>query len=448
MILLMILTVTIALGVGAAAKWATRNDTEFNITHNEFVVAAVIITLLVVPLTLRTGYAIAKGNALKFHEYWNGWEKAALMSEERCSRDSGCHYTYDCDPYTVFHTHTRSSADGKSVETYTETHTEYHSCPYGTREQTWRIDTTLGTFDLGVTIPEGSLGFRGRGIPGSIPRGVPALWQACKDRLAANDPGGVTKRMTYDNYILASDQTILKQYSDGIADLKRQRLLPPVPHKVQPPYLANKVQFVGMTAPPGEWQLALSRLNAALGVERQGDLHMVVLDAGFGLGDVLKPDAYITALKAYWTDTKLWKRDSISKNTIIVVVSVGRDGKVAWARATTGMPVGNEAMAVAIKERLVGVALTPEEVVGKVTRAGEKSSTVTGGVAAVVLGEPGFERVSMTAEDKNDLGTGFKYLGATLQPSGVAKFVMVLVALVFSTIAWVVCLAYTSSRRQ
>lgn len=440
MLSLFIITILIALAVGALAKYITRNEPDLNITNVEFIVAAALIVLVVTPLTLRIGFNVAKGNAIKYEEFWNGWEEKAIQEERRCSRDSGCHYTYDCDPYTVPVTYTYPCGENTCTGVRLETH--YHDCPYANREWSFRIDTTLGSYDIATTVPD-ELGFRGKRVPANIPRGVPAFWQACKDRLDANDPGPVTVRKEYDNYILASDQTILRQYSDQIASLKQQRLLPPVTNKLRGPYWADKLQFVGMAAPPGDWQLALGRLNAALGSEHQGDLHMVVLDTA-GFARLLKPDAYITALKAHWT-SRAFGRKAISKNSIIVAIGAA-EGKVVWARANTGMPVGNEAMSVAIKERLVGVPLEPDTLIGHVRREGETSKVEGGVLAHIVLNEPGFKRVSMTAEDKNDLGTGFKYLYATIQPSGWAKFAMMLIALLLSMIAWAVCLAYTSGR--
>lgn len=447
MIMLFLITIVIALGVGIAAKWYLKKTdgpkAGLEITWAEYAVAALVILVVLTPLTLRSGFAIARGNAVKFNEYWNGWEKEAVQTNRRCSRDSGCHYTYDCDPYTVMVPY--SYPCGKSTCTGLRAETHYHSCPYGNEEWTFDVRTTLGEFRIATTIPDGP-GFRGRGVPGHIPRGVPASWQDCKERLAADDPGPVTVRKTYDNYILASDQTILRQYSDRIAELKRVKLLPPVQHGLHSFYWADKISWVGGVTVPNaiQWQLALGRLNAALGSELQGDMHLVMVPG------TVAPDAYITALKAHWTDPKVFKRDAISKNTIIVAIGVG-DGKVTWARATTGMPVGNEAMTIAIKDQLPGTPLDPEKLIGHVRGkdGGERHVIESGALAKIVLteGSTQFKRVSMTAEDKNDLGTGFKYLSAAIQPSTGAKVLMVFVALILASGMWFACVLYTGKRR-
>jgi hypothetical protein len=130
------------------------------------------------------------------------------------------------------------------------------------------VITTIGEYTIGAhRFAASTVEWRsGTGIPDHGPRGASQFWLEAKARIDAGSPGPATKRVRYDNYILASERTILKQYSGMVEHYLDAGLLPPIAHRVHDFYYADKVSFVGLT-PGGEeaWQTAMMYLNAALG---------------------------------------------------------------------------------------------------------------------------------------------------------------------------------------
>ena len=455
MLLLAILAILAGIAAGLATKIVLDFfKNEFEISWLEFTIGAVLIAILIVPLTTWAGWSIAKSNQLSFNEYWNGFEKAATWERTPCSRDGPCVHEYDCDPWIHIHVETHTDSEGHTTTT-TYPHTHYHSCPYTTEEWTFSVDTTLGFYTIGdhwlPTDPKSHRFRANHSVPDNIPSGIPAFWSKAKARVDNGKPGPVTKRMQYDNYILASDNSILKQYSDKIKQFLDAGLLPKVTHDVHDFFYADKVYFVGFTPEnPEAWQSAVMYLNAALGTELQGDLHLVIAQDSRILRE---PDAYITALKAYWTNTKVFDDNAVSKNAIIVVVATQDHKTISWARAVTGMPLGNEAMLVAIQNGLKGIPLTPDAVVGDVNgefytkeyENGEKKLKIrgihgNGALEKILWGldypSTKFSRISMTGKDKDDLGGGFLYLDSEIQPSSWQKFWIVFVGFFLSLLVW------------
>lgn len=451
----LIFAILVVLGVGYGIKYfLDYRESEYRITPVEYIAGALICGLLVVPLTLHFGTKWAKASKLTYYEFWGGFEREAQWDKTACSKDGGCQNSYNCDPYT--HTHTRSvpNADGKGshLETYTETH--YHHCPYVDQEWTFRVDTTLGDYTVAAgwfpDNPEAhrwtGKGWERHGLSG-FHSGIPQVWAEAKARIDSGYPGGAQAVKTYDNYILASQRSILKRYGKLADGYLKQGLLPkPVSDTVNE-YQANKVYFVG-TAPENraEWQEAALRFTGALGTEKQGDLHLVIVNDA----RVQDEDDYINGLMAYWQGKQLGKH-AVSKNAVVVVLGT-HDGKyVAWARAATGMPRGNEAFTLEVKNKLSTgkVALDPIVILGKpkVTHMevfGKKKAVVThtsSVLEQVVWGDKGFTRLSMTCNDPDEKCVGFKYLKNEIQPSSGQKFVMLLVALLLSLLIWSVFVA-------
>lgn len=450
---LIIWIVAISAIVGLVIKFGLdRVGSGYEITWVEFGVALVAISLVTAPLSAWAGWNMAKNSKLSFNEYWNGYELDTSSKEITCSKNGPCHHEYDCDPYTHIHTRTVTDSKGNSrTETYTETH--WNSCPYASHEYSYYVDTTLGEYTIADHIfAENPREWRsGSGIPSGVERGIPPLWQAATDRVAAGDPGPVTKRMSYDNYILASDASILKEYSDTISKFQEAGLLPPVQNDVRDHYFADKVYFVGTNSTDrATWQERLAYLNAGLGTELQGDLHLVIV--ADDLADEA-PDDYVKSLKAYWSDPREFGDDSISKNSIIVVLGTESGVTVDWARATTGMPQGNEGMLLALQNELEGLRLDPEDIVGDVggdffyeEDEGEREKEVrathgTGALETILWGledeATRFQRVSMTSNDEGDVGGGFLYLDSEIQPSGGQRGLIIFVGTLFAALAWV-----------
>lgn len=447
---LIIFTTSIVIGLA----WKLILDfqqAEGNITWAELAIGGLVVGLLFSAVGVNIGWKIAVNNTTRYNEYWNGWELQTLRQDFACTEDGPCIHEYSCDPYLVPYEVCSTDSEGhESCNTYYRV--EYHDCPYATVESTYVVKTTLGdyTIDNHVFTLSPAEWRTGNHIPASVQRGPSLFWLGAKDRIDSGYPGPVTKRNSYDNYILASDTTIFKQYSSQIDAYKAAGVLPDLRRDVRNFYQADKVYFVGFTptnAPT--WQKAHSYLNAAFGTELQGDLHLVIVQSDLVS---VNPDAYIIALKAYWQGPDYGK-DAISKNSVIVVLGTKDGSTIAWSRAATGMPIGNEAMLTAIRNHMAGMQLTPEAVLGAVNGQfyQKVKSDGTTKLAVEGIGDTGalrrifwglddlatkFARVSMSANDTSDNGNGFAYLKDQIRPSFGQQLTIVLVFLFLSVILW------------
>lgn len=453
--ILIITGVVIAAVAGVAIVLvSSKSSSGTKVTWQEFGIGMLVCSLLVVPAVSIGGTKLARSNQITYDEFWNGYETAALVDVTNCTRDGACVREYDCDPYTEIEhyteqvpyttTETYTTADGKtssrSVTKYrseqrTRTVTKYHSCPYATKEYTYKVETTLGSHTLGShLLAEDAQAWRAfHPIPSWIERGVPKAWSAAKNRIDSGYPGGVTQVEQYDNYILASQSTILAKYSDAVETYKKAKMLPKPADRVHTSYLADKVYVVGATLEEPKWDEALMRLNGAIGSELRGDLHLVVVK------DVKDPDEYAGALMAYWQSKEL-KKKAISKNSIVVVLGTSDNKTVEWARAATGMPTGNEEMLTQIESELKGEALEAEHLLGKpkaVVTGDDVMIEHTDGVLEGILWGPNkFARVCMACEGSDDTGVGFSYLSSEIQPSGGQKVAIVSAGAVLSLVVW------------
>jgi hypothetical protein len=444
---LIILGGILALALGILFKFSVERLTggEYRISNIELAIGTVVCAVIVVPLVVIIGTGMIKADKLTYHEYYNGYEKTADKQSIVCSEDGPCIHEYHCNPYTVVDSYAYTDSDGNYHPQ--QEHTEYHDCPYATEEHTYTVDTTLGQYTIASHIfSENPREWDGNGIPGDVERGVPEFWEAARRRIASGDPGPVTKVEDYDNYILASQKTILHDNSSAVNRLREEDLLPEPTQNADDPirdfYYADKISFVGPKgvkhpADEREWSDALSRFNAALGSDLQGDLHVAVIDADL----VSNPDEYAQAVHAWWQDPEFGK-NAVSKNSIIVVMGVDY-GTVVWARAFTGMPYGNEAMLTDIQNELKGVAFTPGVVLGKPKGviAGDEVTVQhadpPGQLESVVWGVHQFERVCMLCNDEGEeSGTSFGYLGDEIQPSSEQKMWLIIIALFISTAVW------------
>ncbi|MBM4402535.1 MAG: hypothetical protein FJ044_04805 [Candidatus Cloacimonetes bacterium] len=445
---LVVYAVLAAAVAGLVVKFALDFlQSDKNITWAEYIIVLVVITVIVAPFVAWAGWSMAKAAKLSFNEYWNGWELSADEEIITCYTNGRCKYDYTCNCHEV------CTGTGKDRSC----HTECDDCPYFRYERKLTIKTTLGDYFVAQLAP---LDYEQQKKTWGLPWGfgpkdymTPQLWADCKARIDAGRPGPVTKRMKYDNFILASDRTILKQYSDMIDQYKEAGLLPPVASEVHDLYQANKVSFVGYSpSSAAEWQSQLMYLNAALGEELQGDLHLVVTQDNRISSN---PDAYLLALKAHWQNPEVFGDSCLSKNGIIVVIGIEDEQTVSWARAITGMPLGNEAMLVAMRNNLKGAPLTPARVIGVVSgefyiREKDGKLKVRGlhseGVLERILwglDEPQtkFARVSMSGGDIDDIGTGFKYLAGEIEPSSGQKMAIVVVTFIICMGGWVTAAA-------
>lgn len=448
-------------------------------------VAGTILSILITSPIYPIWSSVAKNDELTFKEFWNGSELLAEFSEQTCERDGYCENTYDCDPYPV--TRIVSSTDSKgntTTETVTDIH--YHSCPYSVQETQYMVDTTLGNYLIGEAQMTGTP-FRGSvNIPGGQVVTPPTLWSEAKARIDGGNPGGVTKLSEYKNYILASDATLFKEYSTFIDELEAEGLLPQPASSVRDIYKSDKAYFAGVkNIPASEYVEDVQYLNAQVGSELRGDLHIVFVDAG----KVNSPTDYANALKAYWT-SELMGKHAIAKNAIVVIVGVGKyvapaiekapdstltesspvDAEeplnevvppsaelaipvgspvVEWARMFTGMPLGNEALAVQIQSDMQGLPID-ENLIGR-PKFNIESGTYTansGVLHSILFGENKFTRVSMGSSDADDIGSGFSYLEAAWKPSTQSMVGMHVLAIILAGLAMSITCVVAFSYRE
>lgn len=402
--------------------------------------------------------AVQEGAVGGYKQLLNGTLVRADVMQYTCVKNGGCeHADYSCDPYTVSEPQITIDANGKATTTWVSV-TRYETCPQMTEEFTYTVTDSLDNIHViaANVFAQNPAVWRDHGVNMSgsdqVPRGVPARWQQIKDSIEAGRAEPVTVVDTYANYILPNEKTIHKEHSDDIARLREMKLLPDHTANVTDPvhdnFIADKVAFAGLDPPPNaaDWQQAVMRFNAALGMQLQGDLHVVVVRSS-RLHGVFSPQDYLQALKAYWLNGL--GKDAIAKNGIIVVLGVNDDAdKVDWAQSSTGMPdgTGNDGMLYQLNTKLPGKPFTVDAVFGD-TRARIQTApdgkfepvyTIGEGVIpqiTMVL-EP-FERACMGCEGEEDKGkTGYVYLKTEIPLEGWPMFWTILLYLLTFGLVW------------
>lgn len=447
-----------------------------------FAVTTIVALLLPLPVSAIT-LAVSKDQKQTFNEYWNGYETGAVQRDVACYRDGVCVHTYDCDPYVVmeteyyteYHTEYYTDSDGRSQSRQVGVQksrqvpkTKYHSCPYSTQETSYYVNSTLGSFTIASNLMTGEQFRWGHPIPGGQITEPPLLWSQAKQRIDSGNPGAVSKVNSYKNFILASERTLFKRYSDIIEELKEDNLLPAPASGITSHYVADKLHVVGNLNGVDENALRhdLQQLNGAVGTELRGDLHVVLVEAS---KIPTSPENYGNALLAHWQDTDAFGKDAIAKNAIIVVMAIepyktpkatpvaspepsaspevteeaepvveapkveeptiaNGTPVVKWAYAATGMPMGNEALLTELSVDLVGVPVDAN-IFGSPRYDISKSKVIhTDGVLESMLwGKNKFVRVSMESKDEDDNGSGFGYLADQWQPEeSTMSFIFVL----------------------
>ena len=492
MIEMSVVAVAIALAIGLGTRWllAHRDSRRYNgwgrwisnrITWSEYVVVGILLSTLVAPLASTVGTNLSIGEQLQYKQWLNGVERNAGDNVRQCragqnipsSETAGytnCEYYYVAEWYTYqwIDWVEDCSTDSKGKRTCTRRAVTRSKkvpvqTPYATVEHTYSIESWMydgdggqmsyaypGTYLDANPVPHPA---SRRDIPGNIPRGAPADWQDAKNRLDAGDPRAVTKEGTYDNFILASKDDLLRTYGPKLDEYKADGLLPdhtanittdPVkgPSRSQ----ADKVSFVGVNVQDeNAWQKSVMRFNAALGTQLQGDLHVVLIDAAIVPWSDAVP--YTQSLKAYW-QSEHFGRWAIAKNAIILVMGVDKaTNTVAWADATTGMPFGNETMIEFLKAYLPGTPLVPDLLFGKpVTVVDGTKANVThpapqGKVEHYVFEQAPFKRFSMSCKKESCIG--YKDLASKIKPTTTAIVWVSIITVLISIGLWVL-VGYTS----
>lgn len=360
------------------SKLLERFHSYLRITKNEFIVGVISISCILVPATAWIGWKIAQENNLRFYENWNGWERSATRELIATQRDGPGHWTYDCDPYTVIVSY--ECGDSKHPQTCYRTETRYHQCPYTTYELNFDAGTTLGDYNVDShRLPENPDQHRWRrSVP--VPRyiqeragvGEPARWKALRERLQRGEPAPVTTRNAYDNYILASEDTLFRKHSADIAEYAAKGLFPKLSRNLSGFINPQRCFIIGKVPNTNGWQRSLAYTNASLG-DIQCDLYVIITNDPFISQD---PDRYMLALQAYLLSSKYQGKDAIAKNAVVVLLGTRDDcSRVDYARAFTGMPRGNEALTLALNEHVAGLPFSYELLLGKPVSTAKSSQT-------------------------------------------------------------------------
>mgnify|MGYP004496639981 CR=1 FL=1 len=440
----LLITAAVVVVTGLALKFSVpwfRPDTYWSITWREFFAGVIAAGLVVIPSVFAVGTALSTADALTYEEFYNGVETDATVAEVECragtegqsiaSGYSNCSHSYNTGKsYTFTETYTVEVSDGcdsngKNCKSHFEQRTRlvtaYIYNPYATKEYTYAITDSLGgSYRFPETYVKDGEGYGGKAIPSTIPRGDPAEWTNARKRLDEGNPRPVTRLFRYDNYILASQDDLLKPFSENVERYLDEGILPDhtANIKSQPLYgfndsYADKVSFVGVEVKDEQaWQESLMSFNAALGSQLRGDLHLVLIDASL----VDSATDYVNALKAYWLGEDFGRR-AIAKNAIVVVVGV-QGTTVEWGMASTGMPFGNEVMLQGIENFMPDTPLEPSQVIGSprtvVTPASneqdEDELRVTlgetpGVLERIVLQDFPFQRACMEcSDDEGEIG--------------------------------------------
>lgn len=389
---LLVVSVVFIILIGVSWYFEMANEREFSFTYSASLTA--VIVAIVTPVVFSAGSSAYRSSIAEYQEFWNGLEVEAVQSVKTCEYNGYCAHTYNCDPYweTEYYTDSEGNRQSRQV-------TKYNSCPYSTHEVDYYVTDTLGNkhyFGDNFFLPDAKEWRGGSGLPSGVPREIPVKWQEAKGRLDVGNPGGVTEIHGYSNWILALQHTVLDKYSDTIPYYLDKEQLPVVANYIHDLYHTEKAYFIGLqpedVGDPAKWHEETQRFNGKFGAEKQGDLHVVVVNNEL----ITEPDRYAQALNAYWLSSDYLGQNTLSKNGVVLIFGItpektysqqkaeyeksdtqqsgglipgvgvvqsggllpGLDSvqsgtpnkksppqKVTWVRAFTGMPEGNEILA-------------------------------------------------------------------------------------------------------
>lgn len=457
--------------VGLAVKWiVVRVDNQAEVSWPEYAAVMVAVVAIVAPSVIFVGEKLSVANIVRYEQFVNGVETQAVDQVRTCTdghrgfngppTNTNCSHSYASDSYIwTSQTCTTDSKGQISCTTYTHHETVYS--PYLKREHIYSVEASMGgggspkPYSYGVYADSQPELFDNSTppLPDSVPRGAPADWLEAKRRIEMGDPRPVTMLADYDNYILASKDATLIDYSDRIPEYLKAGLLPDPSHNLltEPVHgptkmLADKVAFVDVNVSnTAAWQDSVMRFNAALGMKLQGDLHVVVVnDQSVSLDQAT---SYVGALKAHWQSEVYGKR-ALAKNGVILVL--GTDGQtITWAEATTGMPFGNQNMSQWVRDWLPGTELEPETIFGRpvtVIAPGIATKQFTdedfkvthsqplGVFEEIIFEQAPFKRASMSCDGEDCVG--FKSWLSKIEPSLAQKTMMVVTISLIAMILW------------
>lgn len=205
-------------------------------------------------------------------------------------------------------------------------------------------------------------------------------------RVRVGEP--VSWEHAYENYIKASPGSLFKR--DTREDQKNFPI-PAYPLKIYDYWRLDRLVQVGVALPEAAvWNQKLAELDGELGPTKQANVVMVVVAD--------QPEEYFYALEAAWTGGK--------KNDVVVVVGVDKAGHVRWANVMAW--TYNDLVRVEIRDGIVkdGV-IEPDRTLGLVRTS--------------VLNH--FQRRHMK---------DFKYLQASITPTGTQYLIAILIGTLIS----------------
>lgn len=482
----MFMTALIAVAVTTLLGLATRyvlqwrridnyNGSRLAVTWKEFLAVSLAMSIVVAPSIIVVGKQLSVANIVTYEQWLNGIEQQPIDSVTNCyagrkgnsaeAGKSNCEWTYVSDTYIWEEVWYTTECDSEGKNCYQKRNSTWHKdnvyTPYVTREHRYSIPTTFGFKDgptytfPGAYLDDNPVAFGAKPIPGDAPRGAPKDWLDAKARWDDDNPRPVTALDSYDNYILASDNEVLKAYSAHIKRYKDAGLLPAPTQNLmsddpmvgEKRFQANKVVFAGVTVSDEQaLQASLMQFNAALGMKLQGDLHVVLVDSSMVPAN--EAITYVNAYKAFAQDEDpelvepIFKKRALAKNAIVLALGISDDSTIEWAESTTGMPFGNELMAQFVRDYVPGTQLTPEALFGapRTTYDGEEVhialSSEPGILESIMFVKAPFARASMSCEDEGENCVGFKDLLDTIEPTGWQKFWMVFIVDFIAVILW------------
>jgi hypothetical protein len=141
----------------------------------------------------------------------------------------------------------------------------------------------------------------------------------------------------------------------------------------------------------------------------------------------------------------MFNHDVTSKNGVVVVIGTSDGQTVAWSRAFTGMPLGNEQLLVVLRDKLNGLPLTPQALIGPAQSRRTPATVIrppelqAGALERLLWGlddsSTRFARVKM----KGDKGQGgFLYLNNEIQLTGGQKWGVFIFTFLACLAVWLV----------
>lgn len=122
----------LAILAGAIILWLTSNNDDTAKIDVPELIGGGFLCLVICLSTFAIGNSTAKSSKLQgFHQFINGSVMVAKKERVPCDRDGSCSQTYQCDPYIVMVTKTRTVYAGTDSKGNAQYRTETGALPDG-----------------------------------------------------------------------------------------------------------------------------------------------------------------------------------------------------------------------------------------------------------------------------------------------------------------------------